>query len=216
MNACWVLNYVVLNFGRYDSWFWVWNSILYVHCWFGKITGIWYSLQCKYCIFLKFSPQKTDQICSFPTKNGKKELRLPTRCKHFRPNHILKPRKPTKARRSVVGFSPEAHPMDPENFSDQIISDHCVVGFRPEAHPMGPEKAFPTDSFPTTMWSFLQLGPAAEPWTSLPTNTFRPSLVGFETIHVYDTSTVGQIYLIQSTCIWTWKHISDRQNRSVL
>ena len=61
--------------------------------------------------------------------------------------------------------------------SDQLISDHCVVGFRPEAHPMGPEKAFPTESFPTIMWSFLQLGPTAEPWTSLPTNTF-PTVIG--------------------------------------
>ena len=61
--------------------------------------------------------------------------------------------------------------------SDQLISDHWVVGFSPEAHPMDPEKAFPTDSFPTTMWSFLQLGPTAEPWTSLPTNTF-PTVIG--------------------------------------
>ena len=126
--------------------------------------------------------------------------------------------------------------------SDQLISDHCVVGFRPEAHPMGPEKTFPTNSFPTTVWSvidqkliqwalkrhfrptnfrpqcgrFYNWAPQLSPELLYRPTHFRPSLVGFEAIHVYDTSTVGQIYLIQSTCIWTWKHISDRQNRSVL
>ena len=94
--------------------------------------------------------------------------------------HILKPRKPTKAVINDFGWSDLAQKLAQGTLkiiSDQLIFDRSVVGFSPEAHPMDPKNAFPTDSFPTTLRSFLQLGPTAEPWTSLPTNTF-PTVIG--------------------------------------
>ena len=103
-----------------------------------------------------------------------KELRLPTRCKHFRPNSYPKTQKTDQSNAvgndyAVVndfGWSVLAQKLTQwtlKIISDQLISDHCVVGFSAEAHPMDPEKAFPTDSFPTTLRSVLQLGPTAEP-----------------------------------------------------
>ena len=141
---------------------------------FGKITGVWYSIVynvIKYYIFLESSPQETDQICSLPTKNWKKEPRKPTRCIHFRPNSYPKIQKIHIHWWSVL--AQKLQEMDTVIISDQLISDHCVVGFRPEAPLMDP----PTDLFLTTVWSFLQLGPTAEPRTFLPTNTF-PTVIG--------------------------------------
>ena len=124
-----------------------------MHCWFGKITGIWYSLQCKYCIFLKLISRKPTKFAHFRPRMVKKnpENRLDVYISDQ--IHILKPRKTTNS------FLTNSFPTICMQFgwsvldqklpqwtlkaiSDQLISDHCVVGFRPEAHPMDPESHF--------------------------------------------------------------------------
>ena len=73
-----------------------------MHCLFGKITGIWYSLECKTVVYEVFSLRKSTSI------------------DHFRPKIV----KMNPKNRANADFSDQIYVLNPENRPTQAKTDH--------------------------------------------------------------------------------------------